>query len=250
MLSQPDSEILLSFDRLALERCYLVADILREEFAEPVAEYGLVGLADEARPLHVLATPLLVGQSVTSASVEQPGRQVLRMRDEMEMLARRMRRRLVPIAFIHRHPSCCDASDTDEAFLRGVFVDQVSTVVSFDEVRRVEEEDRPCSCPGVECLLRDSSAGGGGPVELRSEYSIAFSLIVNGERDHRLYAVRKETCPLCGRSAVSDVPARIEPDPRSPVSHRDRAAMRAPLALEIEAKIRFDRDLDEAGGMR
>jgi hypothetical protein len=233
---------------LALERCYLVADILRDEFAEPVAEYGLVGLADEARPLHVLATPLLVGQSVTSASVEQPGRQVLRMRDEMEMLARRMRRRLVPIAFVHRHPSCCDASDTDEAFLRGVFVDQVSTVVSFEDVRRLDAAVPPCDCPGVERLLRESTAGGGGPVELRGEHSIAFSLIVNGERDHRLYAVRKETCPLCGRFAVRDVPARIEPDPRSPVSHRERAVMRAPLALEIEAKIRFDRDLDEAGG--
>jgi len=250
MLIEPGGEILLSFDRLALERCYLVADILRDEFAEPFAEYGLVGLADEARPFHVLATPLLAGQSVTSASVEQPGRQVLRMRDEMEMLARRMRRRLVPIAFIHRHPSCCDASDTDEAFLRGVFVDQVSTVVSFDEVHRVDRASLPCTCPGVERLLRDSSAGGGGSVELRSEYSMAFSLIVNGERDHRLYAVRKETCLLCGRSAVRDLPARIELDRRSPVSQRDRAAMRAPLALEIEAKIRFDRDLDEAGGMR
>lgn len=248
MLSPPDSEILLRFDRWALERCYLVADVLRDEFGEPFAEYGLIGLADQANPFHVRATPLLAGQSVTSASVEQPGSQVLRMRDEMEMLARRMRRRLVPIAFIHRHPSCCDASATDEAFLRSVFVDQVSTVVSFDQVRRVGAADPPCACPGVERLLRESSAGGKGPVELRSEYSIAFSLIVNGDRDHRLYAVRKETCPLCGRAALSEVPARIDPDPGSPVSEQDRAAMRAPLALEIEAKIRFDRDLDEGGG--
>jgi hypothetical protein len=250
VVSEPSSEILLSFDRLALERCYLVAEILRDEFDEPLAEYGLVGLADEASPLRVLATPLLVGQSVTSASVEQPGLQVLRMRDEMEMLARRLRRRLVPIAFIHRHPSCCDASVTDEDFLRGVFVDQVSTVVSFEEVRRLDPADPPCDCPGVERLLRDSAGGGGAPVLLRSGYSIAFSLIVNAERDHRLYAVRKETCPLCGRSAVREVPARIDPDPRSPLSDGDRAAMRAPLALEIEAKIRFDSDLDRAEGMR
>jgi hypothetical protein len=167
------------------------------------------------------------------------------MRDEMEMLAHRMQRRLVPIAFIHRHPGCCDASVTDDTFLRGVFVDQVSTVVSFEDVQRVDAADPPCLCPGVQHLLRDSSGDGNGLVELRSEYSMAFSLIVNRERDHRLYAVRKATCPLCDRSVVSYVPARIDPDPRSPVSELDRAAMRGPLEREIQAKISFDRDWEE-----
>jgi hypothetical protein len=171
------------------------------------------------------------------------------MRDEMEMLARRMRRRLVPIAFVHRHPSCCDASDTDEAFLRGVFVDQVSTVVSFEDVRRLDAAVPPCDCPGVERLLRESTAGGGGPVELRGEHSIAFSLIVNGSAttgSTRFARRPVRSAPLRGER----LPACIDPVPRSPVSDRDRAAMRAPLALEVEAKIRFDRDLDEAAGMR
>ena len=117
MLNHSDSEVLLSFDPLVLERCYLVADILHDEFAESYMEYGLLGLADESKPFHVVATPLLVGQNVTTASVEQPGRQVLRMREEMETLSHRMQRQLVPIAFIHRHPSCCEASATDDAFI-------------------------------------------------------------------------------------------------------------------------------------
>jgi len=239
MLNHWDSEVRLSFDPLALERCYLVADILDDEFAEPYLEYGLLGLADESNPLRVVATPLLVGQSVTAGSVEQPGRQVLRMRDEMELLSHLMRRRLVPIAFIHRHPSSCDASLTDDEFLRGVFIDQVSTVVSFREVRWIDASDPPCACPVVRRLFRCSLGDGSDLVELQSEFGMAFSLIVNRERDHRLYAVRKETCPFCDESAVSDVAARIDPDPRSPASELDRAAMRSRLVQEIRAKISF-----------
>jgi len=241
MLNHSDSEVLLSFDPLVLERCYLVADILHDEFAESYMEYGLLGLADESKPFHVVATPLLVGQNVTTASVEQPGRQVLRMREEMETLSHRMQRQLVPIAFIHRHPSCCEASATDDAFLRGVFVDQVSTVVSFEEVRQVDAADSPCACPDVQRLLRESSGGGNGRAVLRSECGMAFSLIVNRERDHRLYAVRKATCPFCGRSAVRYVPARIAPDPRCRASERGSAAIRSHLKREIQAKISFDR---------
>jgi hypothetical protein len=250
MLNHRDCEVRLSFDPLALERCYLVADILDEEFAKPYLEYGLLGLADESNPLHVVATPLLVGQSVTPGSVEQPGRQVLRMRDEMEMLSHRMRRRLVPIAFIHRHPSSCDASLTDDEFLRGVFIDQVSTVVSFEEVQWIDAGDPPCVCPGVRRLLEGSLGHGNGLVELQSEFGLAFSLIVNRERDHRLYAVRKATCPFCDQSAVSDVPARIDPDPRFLASALDRAAMRSHLVQEIQAKISFGREREEIERMQ
>lgn len=240
MLKRRDAEVVLKFDPLALERCYLVADILNDEFGEPFVEYGLLGLADQARPFHVVATPLLVGQSVTAARVEQPGRQVLRMRDEMERLGHRMQRTLVPITFIHRHPGGCDASITDEVFLEGVFVDQVSTVVSFEEIRPVDEANPPCLCVGLQRLLRDFRGDGNGGVEIRCEYSIALSLIVNRERGHRLYAVRKTRCGFCGQSAVSYVPARIDPDSLSPVSEQDRAAMRIPLQEEIQAKISFD----------
>jgi hypothetical protein len=242
MMNHRDSEVLLSFDPLALARCCLIADVLAEEFDEPAMEYGLLGLADERAPLHVLATPLLVGQSVSPASVEQPGRQVLRMRDEVEALSRRMRRRLVPIAFIHRHPSCCEASITDHDFLRGVFVNQVSTVVSFEEVRRIDAVDPPCGCTGLRRLLREAPSNGNGFVELRGECGVAFSLIVNRKRDHRVYAVRKSTCPFCGRSEVRGVPARITPDPRCAVSAMDPVALRSRVKQEIEAKIRFERD--------
>jgi hypothetical protein len=240
VLKHRASELVLSFDPLALERCYLVADILLEEFDEPFAEYGLLGLADRMEPFRVIATPLLVGQSVTAGKVEQPGRQVLRMRDEMERLAHRLQRPLVPIAFIHRHPGHCDASATDESFLRGVFVDQVSTVVSFRDAPRLDAADSPCPC--VRDRGRNPAGVGEGPPKFRGEHSVAFSLIVNRERDHRLYAVRKATCGFCGRSAVSDVPARIGPGLPLPVSERDRVAMRGPLEREIRAKISFDRD--------
>ncbi len=237
------SELLLSIDPLALARCFLTADILSEEFDQPAMEYGLLGLADKRAPFHVLATPLLVGQSVSPHRVEQPGRQVLRMRDEVAVLSRQMRRKLVPIAFIHRHRALCDASITDHVFLRGVFIDQVSTVVSFDEVRRSDAANPACTCAGMQRLLGDAAANGDGIVELRSEYGVAFSLIVNRMRDHRIYAVRKATCPLCGRSEVWEVPARIIPDPYCLSSMLDRAATRSQLTREIEAKIRFEPNL-------
>ena len=68
---------------------------------------------------------------------------------------------------------------------------------------------------------------------------MAFSLIVNRKRDHRLYAVRKARCPVCGHSVVTDVPALIDPDPRPPASELDRAAMRSRLVQEIQTKISF-----------
>jgi hypothetical protein len=238
-MNQRDTELLLSFDPQVLEPCFLIAEILDAEFDEPAMEYGLLGLADERAPFHVLATPLLIGQSVTPSKVEQPGRQVLRMRDEVDALSRQMQRRLVPISFIHRHNRSCDASITDHVFLRGVFIDQVSTVVSFDEVRRIDATDPPCACSEMRSLFGRASADGDELVELRGEYGVAFSLIVNRMREHAVYAVRKTTCPLCGRSEVRGVPARITPDPSCLVSAPDNAAMRSQLIREIEAKIRF-----------
>ena len=73
---------------------------------------------------------------------------------------------------------------------------------------------------------------------------MAFSLIVNRQRDHRIYAVRKATCPFCGRSEVRGVPARITPDPRCAGSAVHRVAMRSQLKQEIEAKICFEPDRD------
>ena len=242
-MSHWGSELLLSFDPLALARCYLTADILSEEFDQPAMEYGMLGLADEQAPFHVLATPLLVGQSVSPHRVEAPGRQVLRMRDEVAALSHQMGRRLVPISFIHRHRALCDASITDHVFLRGVFIDQVSTVVSFDEVRRIDPADPPCACTEMQRLLGEASSNGNGLVELRGESGVAFSLIVNRLRDHRIYAVRKATCPLCGRSKVCEVPARIIPDPHSLESTLDGVVTRSQLKREIETKVRFDPDL-------
>jgi hypothetical protein len=169
------------------------------------------------------------------------------MRDEIAALSRQLERRLVPITFIHRHRGLCDASVTDHVFLRGVFIDQVSTVVSFDEVRRIGAADLACACTGMQRLRAEAAANGSGPVELRGEYAVAFSLIVNGMRDHRIYAARKATCPLCGRSEVYEVPARMTPDPHGLGSTLDHEATRSQLRREIAAKIRFEPSLGVIG---
>ena len=52
----------LAFDPIALERCFLVADLLAEEFAHPALEYALVGLSTASQPLHIRWTLLLPGQ--------------------------------------------------------------------------------------------------------------------------------------------------------------------------------------------
>jgi len=233
----------LGFEPLALERCFLVSDILHDDFGEPHAEYALLGLSTDADPFHVVATPLLPGQRVTRSTVEQPGRQVLRMRDEIEALSSRMRRQLLPIAFIHRHPRRCDASRIDDEFLRGVFLDQVSTVVSFEEVYAAGDRSGPCGCPDTQRLLREAASRGEDPPALPGEIGIAFSLIVNREREHRLYAARKRSCPSCDRVEVRDVPARLAMDPQRYATAGDRAALRRQLSEEIAEKVHFDPEL-------
>jgi hypothetical protein len=241
MTTDLDSEVLLSFDPEAIERCYRVADILHDDFKAPYMEYALLGLSTESNPFHVVETPLLRGQSVTSASVKQPGRQVLRMRKEIETLSHRTQQQLLPIVFIHRHPSCCDASPTDETFLRGVFVDHVFTAIAFEEVRIVEATERHCDCPGMQRLFRESSVDGKGPVTLRNECGIAFSLIVNREREYRLYGVRKSMCPFCDRAEVHSVPARLASGPQGWISPLDRVLLQRRLERDIRNRISFER---------
>ena len=137
-MSASGRPLTLSIEALAFERCIETAHVLRDVFAQPELEYAMLGLADEARLHHVVATPLLVGQHVTRSTVEQPGRQVLRMRGVIEALSRHWGRRLLPVAFIHRHPRGCEASRTDLDFLHGPFVDQVSTLASFATSCRVK----------------------------------------------------------------------------------------------------------------
>jgi len=250
MTTHLDTEVQLSFDPWALERCYLVADILYNDFDAPYLEYALLGLSTESNPLHVVATPLLPGQRVTSATVEQPGRQVLRMRREIEMLSKRMRQQLLPITFIHRHPAGCDASPTDDAFIRGVFVDQVATIVSFKDATVVETAEHRSHCPEMQRHFRESSLGGRRLVRLRSEVGLAFSLIVNRKREHRLYGVRKRTCASCGRDEVDYIPARLAQDSHCWISSLDRALLRRRLEGEIRAKISFKRGSDTAEGIQ
>lgn len=215
-------ELVLSFEAHALERCFLVADILRDVYKKAPLEYALLGLAAEDDPLCVLATPLLPGQRVSAAEVEQSGHAVLEMRAEIEEISALLQKRLVPISFVHRHRTYCDASLTDYTFLAGPFIDQVSTLLVFDDPGSAAVESRSCTCTD-------------------GELGIAFSLIVNGVRDHRLYAARKQICS-CGRGGVRCTTARLAVRGSADVSEPERGRIRDSLVAEIEEKIDFDGD--------
>ena len=239
-------EIPLSFEPLALERCFVAADVLYDAFGESRMEYALLGLSTDEDPFRVVETPLLPGQHVTTSTVVQSGRHVLRMRGEIDQLSRRMQQPLRPIAFIHRHPGSCHPSRTDVAFLRGVFVDQVFTASSFEDERPIGARDG-CSCPEMRAL-REAFAGTG--ARFLSPSGVAFSLIVNRERDHSLHAVCKRMCPACGRAEVLDVPVRLAVDPPPAASAFGREALRRSLEAEIRAKIHFNREAHAKGATR
>jgi hypothetical protein len=128
----------------ALERCFLVANILEQVFERPNLEYGLIGLARKDDPLHVVATPLLPGQYVNAATVFLPGHNVFRLRSEMANLSKRLGP-LLPIAFIHRHLGGCLMSSIDDEFLP-VLADQVSTAFVKQEFREILQGEFDCDC--------------------------------------------------------------------------------------------------------
>lgn len=233
------SPYVLSFDPAALERCFLVAEILRKRFDEPYLEYGLIGLALLSAPLHVVATLLLPGQEVSAGNVHQSGLDVLRLRREVDLLSKRMRLALVPISFVHRHPGGCGMSSIDEEFLLGPFVDQVSTAVAFNETKVLEPDDFGRCCPRMEELTSRTRHRGADEVTVQIEYGLAFSLIVNAEREYSIQAARKATCPFCDASHVRLLPAmlRVKPDRR--LSPQECHKLRKLLDVEVEAKIRF-----------
>lgn len=227
----------LCFDRVALERCFLVADLLAEDFANPVLEYGLVGVSAASRPLHVLWTPLLPGQRVSAASVDQPGWAVLRLRKEIQALSLNAGCSVLPAVFIHRHPkSSCVPSTTDQTFLRGVWVDQVATVLTLPGLPSNASAHCPSGCA-------EAQANGPDGEVVREEPGVAFSLIVSRERLFELHAVAKHRCPVCGDSWVCDVPTKLTIDPPGRLSPGERAGLRESLKLEIEEKL-DPRDLE------
>jgi hypothetical protein len=234
-----DSEVRLSIDLSAYERCFLTGQILAEDYAQDRMEFGLLGLSALDEPLHVLATLLLTNQRVTPVSVEQSGHSVLRMRSEIAALSSRMGRRLVATTFIHSHNGSPDASITDDEFLTGPFLDQVSTAVAFEEILPIDTVDSHCGCVAGEPRWRERLADPRNPAMMRIEFGLAFSLIVTRRRDCRLYAARRDRCALCRSSRVRFVPARLVLDATQPISDAEREAMRELLRREISQKIEF-----------
>jgi hypothetical protein len=227
MSSDASNEMLLCIDPRALERCYLVADILDDEEAgKPGPEYALLGLSSPAALHRVVATLLLPAQQVTRASVVQRGRDVLQMRGEIERISARSGQLLVPIVFVHRHHLICEASQIDRDFLTGAFVDQVFTVTAREVRRPAGTGDWSCAC--------DENGAG----EVRHHVAEAFSLIVNREREHGLFAARREQCASCRSGFVSELPARLAPPEPDALNERERQALRQELEAEVRMRIR------------
>ena len=237
----------LTFEPKALERCFLVADIMDEVYGEPHVEYGLLGVAQASRPFHVIETPMLTGQSVTGSSVDQSGINVLRMRREIQELSRQLGAPLVPISFIHRHPNACTPSKVDEEFLTGVFIDQISTAYTFQESFRGELVDCLCERCAASLTAQSSSVLRPRTSAVELEYAVCFSLIVNKERQHSIFAARKQFCPACGAGQVHLVPARMEVAPQRALTADDRGELRNALVLEIEAKVEFIQEASRGG---
>jgi hypothetical protein len=234
----------LTFDPMALERCFAAADILADAATQD-CEYALLGLSRRDEPFHVIRTIFLPGQYVSPASVYQPGYNVIGTRAEIDRLSASDRSRLLPICFIHRHPDSCAASGTDEEFLKGTFVDQVSTVFTFRRARAV----KPL---GHECPKREASKWDFGMKRtsapcLAAEYSVAFSLIVNHLREHAIYAVRRERCPRCGQRIVRTVPAELRIASGSRLSASETARLRRVLRAEIRSRLHLASAATEGG---
>lgn len=242
-----EPHVVVSFEPKALERCYAVADVLEEVYGRSYAEYGLIGLAARSKPLLVAATPLLTGQHVSTGSVHQSGHNVLSMRHEISTLSKRLRLPLVPVAFIHRHPYGCEPSIIDDEFLGGPFIDQVSTVVSFSETRKVIPGDSHYACLDRRAMSQPSHTKRARRTMLEVEFSIAFSLIVNKNRDHYVYAARKERCPYCAEVSIRFVPAELAVSPDRALSQWERNRIRKELESEVAAKVRFDCDAAHMG---
>lgn len=235
MSATPATRRVLSFDPVAYERCFLVADLL-EDRGEQFLEYGLLGVAAEADPLHVLATPLLTAQLVTAGSVYQSGHGVFRLRSELNTMSRRAGTSLVPVCFIHRHPASCLPSRIDRDFAAQVFINHVAAAVTFKETRNIQEAPHPA------CYVT-MQPGGRPPDQHRRgaavqvEYALCFSMIVNKDRDTWIEAVRKEWCPWCGTPKTEYEPASVRIHPQRALSAGELTTLREQLEREMEAKV-------------
>ncbi len=228
----------LRFAPLAFERLFLVADVLAEHFASPGVEYAMLGLADRSDPFFILQTPLLRDQDVTASSVRGSGYGVLRMRSEIQLLSRRRQRQLIPTLFVHRHPGSCQPSHVDHEFVSRVFVNQVSTILTFSG----EEETDHASAEGGSEPEKATAAPPQQHIDGKSttvEYAVCFSMIVNQEREYSIVAARKEWPRGRGGGRVRCFPAAVRRVPDRPLRREEIRRLRGALELEIEDKVRL-----------
>ena len=237
----------LTIDPVAMEKCFIVSKLLSQLYQAEKAEYGLLGLALQSNPLHVVEVLLLPGQRVNAVSVFQSGHNVVRMAKEIDVLSQEAGEPLVAITFVHRHPEGVAMSMVDTEFLAGVFVDQVSTLISFRESTVVKSGEFPCDCLRTDPFASQPVAGIRPDTEVEIEFGLCFSIIVNSHREYSITAVRKAWCPFCGTPAVHLMPAGLSMKPKRTLTQRERIRLREQLSKEIKAKVQLDSNVVVSG---
>jgi hypothetical protein len=229
----------ITIEPVALERCFLVADILAEDYESPFIEYGLMALSTSKNPFHIVHTPLLPNQRVTAARVFQAGLDVLVLRREVEILSKRRGEQLIPVGFVHRHMYGCMMSGIDSEFLTTVLIDQISTVVASRQSRLLESEELDC-----DCLMADSietnSLRMGVKHRLMIECGFCFSIIVTRSRDIAVFGAEKLWCPQCEKPSVRIIDTSLSVSPERELTNDQRNSLRKQLEIEIESKINFE----------
>jgi hypothetical protein len=228
----------LFMEPAALERCFLIADVLAEEHGDPSSEYALIGLARRSRPFHVFDVLMLGGQEVTSGSVRVAGRNVAKAAREMDQVAERIGEAVFCPLFVHRHPpGSVDPSDVDDLFLIHVFVEQIATAARFSEIRVVTPSDWECDC--FDRLDSHAMAPRAGRLEraMRVEFSVAFSLILNRRRQFSIDSAEILYCPECGAPRTRLAPAVLALPNRWMTSGVPDPQLKHDLATEIGRKI-------------
>lgn len=231
-------ELMLTIDRPALERCFVVGDIIADLYGRDT-EYALVGLAAETRPYHVVATLLLHKQQVNDTTVFQSGRNIYLLKREIDGTSEKLGETLFPVCFVHSHLSNCFLSSTDEDFLTGTWIDCLSAISSFCGSLWISPSDLDCRCLVAESSSRNSGGHSKTKFFEQIEYSLAFSLIVTRQGEYSLHSARKIWCPRCGCPSVRLVPATLKITPQQAPLKAAKRRLRHQLETEVPKKIQL-----------
>jgi hypothetical protein len=242
-----ESKYIATISPDAFDRCFLVGEILSEVYGQHYIEYGLLALAAESSPLHIISTPLL-WQYVTWGSVYQPSSELWALQREVEILSKRFGQSLSPIGLVHRHPGLCYLSSVDEDFLTGTMLDQVAATTTFQKICQIRPRDFPCRCFRTARKDKHNVRYSKLAKTFKVEYSLCFSIVVNCDPSFEIFAALKQWCPFCEMPSVKIVPAALRIEPKRQLTKLERSKLKSQLEVEVEAKIKFGTKPIEQGG--